>query len=404
MLTKIVNRFRGQLRLRVEAAFPERVLNLCSGRGIPFWDLHWENPAAFSCRACRRDLAALRQAVERLDGTVEVLDREGVPFFLGRFRRRQALLLGLALCAGLMFFGSFFIWDFTVEGNHQVPREEILRSLERNGVEIGTFAFSLDAEDLRNHVLLEIPELVWITVNVSGCRASVQVRERVEPPEPVDRRTPANVVARRGGVVRKVQALSGGSAVLPGTTVEEGQLLISGVEDTGTVGSRLLAGMGSVEGRTWYRLQSRIPCEIQEKHFTGEERSRYALVLGKQRIKFFQNPSGKGQNYDKIVSRQPWTFLGLPLPLTLLRETEQNYTLASRSLSDQEAEQLLGPILEAELLRQVVPYGTVNSTLCSVKRRGETWEVTLQAECTEEIGISVPIYQAEPEGAPPGKS
>ena len=29
MLNQIVNRLRGQVRVRVEAAFPERVLNLC---------------------------------------------------------------------------------------------------------------------------------------------------------------------------------------------------------------------------------------------------------------------------------------------------------------------------------------------------------------------------------------
>ena len=61
-----------------------------------------------------------------------------------------------------------------------MPDEEILRALEQNGVGIGTFSFSLDPEGLRNRVLLEIPELSWLTVNVSGCRATVQVRERVK--------------------------------------------------------------------------------------------------------------------------------------------------------------------------------------------------------------------------------
>ena len=68
-------------------------------------------------------------------------------------------------------------------------------------------------------MLLEIPELLWITVNVSGCRAYVEVRERVEAPEPVDEREPTNVVARRDGLILDIQAMDGVRCVLPGTSV-----------------------------------------------------------------------------------------------------------------------------------------------------------------------------------------
>ena len=183
MLNQIVNRLQGQVRIRVETPFPERVLNLCGARNLAFWDMEWESETAFTCRLNRRDYYALRRAVKQLDCRLTVVRKEGVPFFLGRFRRRHALLAGLTLCSALLFFGSFFIWDFTVEGNQRVTDEEILRALQRQGVGIGTFGISLDTEDIRNHVLLEIPELSWLTVNVSGCRANVQVRERVFPPE-----------------------------------------------------------------------------------------------------------------------------------------------------------------------------------------------------------------------------
>ena len=209
MLNQIVNRLQGQVRIRVETPFPERVLNLCGARNLAFWDMEWESETAFTCRLNRRDYYALRRAVKQLDCRLTVVRKEGVPFFLGRFRRRHALLAGLTLCSALLFFGSFFIWDFTVEGNQRVTDEEILRALQRQGVGIGTFGISLDTEDIRNHVLLEIPELLWITVNVSGCRAYVEVRERVEAPEPVDEREPTNVVARRDGLILDIQAMDG---------------------------------------------------------------------------------------------------------------------------------------------------------------------------------------------------
>ena len=210
MLNQAVNRLRGQVRVRVETPFPERVLNLCGARDLAFWDMVRESETAFTCRLSRRDFYALRRAVRKLDCRLTVLEKEGAPFFLGRFRRRHALAAGLVLCGGLLLLGSFFIWDFKVVGNERVPEEEILRALERNGVGIGTFGIGLNREELRNHVLLDIPELVWITVNVSGCQATVEVREREEIPAPVNEEEPANVVARRDGLILEIRALDGG--------------------------------------------------------------------------------------------------------------------------------------------------------------------------------------------------
>ena len=392
MLNQIVNRLQGQVRIRVETAFPERVLNLCGTRNLAFWDMAWESDTAFTCRMSRRDFYALRRAVKQLDCTLTVVRKEGVPFFLGRFRRRHALAAGAMLCGAMLFFGSFFIWDFTVEGNVRVSEEEILRALQRQGVTIGTFGISLDREDIRNHVLLDIPELVWITVNVSGCRAYVEVREREEVPEPVNEREPANVVARRSGLVLEIQALDGVKCVLPGTSVEAGELLISGVEDTETVGARVMAGKGTVEARTWYTLSTYVPLAVEEKRYTGEEKHGLSLVFGTNRVKFFSNSSIGTGNYDKITSRTQWSLFGLPLPVTAVVETYRFYETASAEISAAQAEARGEEILTEYLHTLVDPYGTVRSTLCASRRTGEGLLVTLTAECVEQIGQTVPIY------------
>ena len=391
MLNELVNRLRGQVWIRAESAFPERVLNLCGARDLAFWDLAWESPTAFTCRLSRRDWHTLRRAAANLECTLSVVGREGAPYFLVRFRRRQVLLAGLALCAAGLLFGSFFVWEFRIEGNETVPTERILRALEQNGVHLGSFGLSLDGEDIRNHVLLEIPELSWLTVNVSGCRANVQVRERVFPPERIDDQTPMNVVARRPGMVLKVQALDGVAEVLKGSTVTQGQLLISGVEDTDTFGARILAGMGSVTARTWYTLQTPLPPNAMVRQATGESKTRISLVFGTHRVKFYANSSVETGNYDKITNRYPLRLLGLSLPITLVTETWYAYELVP---ADSAAVQASMETVLTEYLHSLVdPYGTVKSTLFTVRSREGT--AVLTAECQEEIGQQVPIFTEE---------
>ena len=398
MLKQAVNQLQGQARIRVESAFPERVLNLCGARNLAFWDLEWESPTTFTCRLSRRDWSVLRRAAKQLDCTLTVVEKEGVPFFVGRFRRRYVMLVGLLLCGLGLFFGSFFIWDFTVEGNETVTREEILRSLQSYGIGLGTFGYDLDGEDIRNHVLLDIPELSWISVNVSGCRAYVQVRERTPAPELLDRRKAANVVARRDGLVLELQSLGGTACVLPGVSVEAGQLLISGVEDTGTFGARILAGMGTVTARTWYTLSTVMPLTASQKQYTGEVKTCRALVVGTHHIKFFSNSSIEGAEYDKITNRAPWSLFGLPLPVTLVTEEYRFYETAETAVAPLEAEKAAEQILTAYLHSLVDSYGTVSSTLCTSRQQGDSLTVTLTAECVEQIGESVPIYMEDPGG------
>lgn len=398
MLTGLVNRLRGQVRIRAECAFPERVLNLCGAQDLAFWDLEWESPTAFTCRLSRRDWKRLREAGRNLDCTFDLVGLEGAPYFLLRFRHRQALLIGLVGCALGLFLGSFFIWDFQVEGNETVPTERILRALEKNGVGLGTFGLSLDGENIRNHVLLDVPELSWIAVNVSGCRAEVQVRERTVPPAMVDRREPCNLVARRAGLVKKVQTIGGVACVVPGSAVTEGQILISGVEDTGTVGARVLAGLGKVEARTWYGLTAAMPLTALEKQYTGKEKTGVSLIFGSRRIKFFTNSSIDGAEYDKITSRHPLNLLGVPLPVTVVVEKWRFYEAVPRVQSAAEAEKAAEAILTAQLREMVEPYGEVKSTLCSTRQKGDALIVTLSAECLEEIGETAPIYTEEETG------
>ena len=398
MLTGLVNRLRGQVRVRAECAFPERVLNLCGAQDLAFWDLEWESPTAFTCRLSRRDWKRLREAGKNLDCTFDLVGLEGAPYFLLRFRHRQALLMGLVGCALGLFLGSFVIWEFQVEGNETVPTERILRALEKNGVRLGTFGLSLDGEDIRNHVLLDVPELSWIAVNVSGCRASVQVRERTPPPEMIDRRQPANLVARRAGLVKKVQTIGGVACVVPGSAVTEGQILISGVEDTDTVGARVLAGLGKVEARTWYGLTASMPLMALEKQYTGKEKTGVSLIFGSRRIKFFSNSSIDGAEYDKITSRYPLNLLGVPLPVTVVVEKWRFYEAVPTARTAAEAEKAAEAILTAQLQEMVKPYGEVKSTLCSTRQKGDALIVTLSAECLEEIGETAPIYTEEETG------
>ena len=395
MLREMVDLLRGQVTGRVESGFPERVLNLCAEYGVRFWDLRWESAAAFTFTLTRRDWKRLRRLTARLDCDLTAVRWRGTPFFLGRLRHRYGLWITFGLCALALFLGSFYIWDIEIQGNERVPDHVILRALENHGVGFGAFGYGVNSPTLRNDLLLDVPELSYIAVNVRGCRAYVQVRERVQPPEIISKQRPGNTVAAKDALVTAIWPLDGEKQVLPGTMVKAGQLLISGVVDSGYGGVRYLRGMGEVTGRTWYTLRCKVPLTVEKKEYTGRTWTRRALLFGKKRVNLSFASSISGDTCDKIVHWKQWALPGdIPLPVTAVTETQREYARVPDRRSREEA-MALADIVLTRRLAECLAGGEVLRRELTCAAAGDMLLVTLTAECEEQIGkfIDLPKEQ-----------
>ena len=148
----------------------------------------------------------------------------------------------LALCL-LLFGGNLFIWDFQVRATRPSRRRRFSGRWRSTASAVGSPGLHIDQEDLRNHVLLELPEVAWLAVNVRGCVAHVQVVERQRPPAAVTgAQSPTSWPGARG-LSRRCRRWTAGRCA-PGTAVTEGQLLISGVADTERSGAASAARHG----------------------------------------------------------------------------------------------------------------------------------------------------------------
>lgn len=392
MYRKVLNYLRGQVTVEVESAAPERVLNLCAAHGIPFWGLTWLSEIRLRAAIDRAELPRLREVLTRTDAVLTVVRTEGAPEVWRQYRRRYVLLAAAAVLAAVLALGSTHIWDFQVTGNDTVPTETILRTLEKYGVALGARS-RIDQEALRNQVLLELPDVVWLTVNMRGCTAHVQVVERQRPPHLYADGEITNVVAARDGLVTKIQALDGQAQVMAGTTVTAGQVLISGVVDSDQRGYRLLHGMGQVWARTWYELSVSVPLTVQEKGQEVGAVTRLAVDIGRNRIKIYGKGSMTGPDCDKMtVYHQARLPFGLTLPVTLVTERTVRYAAgeAERPMADARAEgetQLMAQLEEALAQSQ----GQLLDHSFDAVRQGTRLVVTLRAECEEQIGVSSPL-------------
>lgn len=403
MLKKAVKLLRGSVCVRAKSAYPERMLNLCSARGIEFWDVRWIDDTALSFCVARGDLRALRRAAEGCGAEVSIERTAGTPFFFARLRRRPRTVRPAAFCVrrccSSTRFSSGILRSRATRPSRLrrfcMPCASTASTAERSSIRsarrISATAFCRSSRDL-----------CWVADNVRGCKASAGCASAWRAPERVNESEPTNVIAAKRALITKVRALDGEKRVLPGTSVQQGQLLIAGVVDTGgtekpSVTTRFLAGKGEVWARTWYDLTVRVPLTYEKKVYTGKEKRSHTLIWGENRLKI----GAKGSSIcnvdcDKIKNQTQWTLFGLfALPVTWETETLLPYELEVTPRSRADAEAQGKDMLETYLAALLGETGSVTQRRFSTAVEGDTLVVTLSAECEEQIGKEVPIAVSE---------
>lgn len=407
-MASVVNMLRGTVKIAATGPFPERLLNLCAQQGVSFWGVKWLDEQTIYLTSHRQTLEKLRELAQRVGCEIRLEGSRGLPSFLARFRSRYGFLLGLALSLLAVCVLSSFVFTIEVSGNERVPTAEILTELRRLGVRPGVYGPGLERKELAQVALLELEDLSWMTINIYGTRLEVIVREVTATPKLNDESGFYNIVAKVDGMITHLEASQGDRAVAEGDTVQEGDVLISG---TVTMEPPKYSDLpvryyqtharGKVWARTWRTLTAEIPVTAQVKEYTGQDKTLWSLTLFGRKLEFYQNSSISWAFYDKISTvYQPDLPKVGKLPLQLTAERCQAYEPVSVDI-DKEAAQTL---LEEQLLKRLTALmgeeGEMISTSYSAKVKDEMLQVTLLAECREEIGREEPATQEIPTEEP----
>lgn len=388
-MQSVVNLARGSVRVEVQGIYPERFINMCAENEIAFWDLERVDEVTIRVTMNIGGYKKMRPLLDNVMCTAKTVNKRGAPFFLWRLRKRYALIIGFIGVMVVTWVMSLYIWDISVEGNDKVLASDILEVLDEYGVSVGTYGPSIDAERLRNEVLLELEDLSWITVRVNGSKATIVVRERIEIPEMLGDDTPAAIVAEKSGIIEEMIVFDGSALRAVGDTVAEGDDIVSGVMDSISSGSRLVTARAEIYARTWYEYSAQMPLETWKKDYNGDIHKKISIIFGGNRINLYLNSGISYAEYDKIVKED---FLRLPggivLPVKVSTSTYVEYNRERYELDADEAAEILKDQLMTKLEGSIEEDGKVTDVSYNMSVDNGIITVTLSAECLEQISKS----------------
>lgn len=157
----------GYVKIRVEGYSPERFLNLCRHHQIYIWGL---NPCgnAYEMYMSLKGFRRLRPIVRKTHTKVLLVQRNGLPFFLHKYRKRKLFFISFILCLGLLYFYSSFIWDIHFEGNEKWTNETLLEFLETKDVSPHMAKRKVDCAQIVKDIRKEYDDIVWVSASIDG--------------------------------------------------------------------------------------------------------------------------------------------------------------------------------------------------------------------------------------------
>ncbi len=369
----------------------EQFINQLHRRRIPLRSPQRTEEGTLLFTIPRRSFKRLRTPAFKTGTRIRILKKRGLFMAIRPFRKRWGLAVGFFLFMGLVFFSAGFIWQVEVTGCETVSATQILADLEKMGLRVGCRR-TIDVGPIENRYLKGNEKLSWMSINVRGTTAYVEVREKGLKPEVVDLATPSNIYAARDGVILSIMDYGGTRQVQVGEAVAAGDLLVSG-DWTDKYGVRhLTRSIATITAET--RREASVSFAFQEKirKKTGKKRTFFAVSFGKMKISLYFTKKISYNEYDTVEDYYPLRIGSFVFPISLHRIRVEEVQVENIQRTEEDVRKMaltqLGFFEEDVLADAKVRKRELNEKVTE-----DALELRAVFYCEEEIGVELPITE-----------
>ena len=383
---KLLRYILGFVSFRAEGGFHERFLNLCSQRNIRLHNVKM-NDKSFTAEIQASEYKRLR-AVARLSGArLKCLEKHGLVFFLRRHEDRAGLAVGGVFFAVFMCFASLFVWNVETVGSEKLSSLEILLSAKKAGIYPGALSRDIRQTDAANDMITDLNgKLSWVSVNIKGSHAIIEVRDYMERRDDETYCEPCNIVADFDGVLLSVQVHNGTKASFEGSGVKKGDLLISGISENRDTSSIFMEARGVVTAIHNDTVTVKKDLERAVKKYVRKKTvSKLGFFGIRIPLGFFKD----GLEYDEFEETAALYFGKVRLPFYILRVTRAYYEKTIEEEAEKSITLLFDEFTDTEYDEH--KNTRILSTSIGISENQKQISVCCESECIDYMGVKQKI-------------
>ncbi|MDR0914025.1 MAG: sporulation protein YqfD [Oscillospiraceae bacterium] len=339
MLLNFLKWFKGYVEFEATGKFPERFINLTVNRGVAVWELKSQQKC-LSGKMRIADYKSIRPLAKKSGVRPHITQKVGLPFFLRSHRHRLGVPIGAALFFVIIAVLGSHIWAVNINGLNELSYTTVTQLLNANGVYAGVKSGDLNISEIERTIMLKEPQIGWISINLEGSVANVEIKEKAQIPKSKTESTPANIVAKKDGVIEHMTITSGRVVVMPGYAVTKGQLLVNCEVPTAEGTVQYVSSEGTVIAKTYLTQEFVQPYSMTLKTPTGEEieRSNVQILSFSFPLSPAFLPTG---DYYKQYSKEMLKTDSAILPVGLIKENNIQYKNSVLKFSKKQAERAI---------------------------------------------------------------
>ena len=385
------NYLLGYVRITIEGYFIERLMNLCSNKGILIWNSKRKKTTLLEANVSIKDFRQIVKIAKQAKCKVSIKQKKGLPFIFNRYRKRKIFFFSLILIIVAIVSLSNFVWNIEVIGNEKIDKEEIIQTLKKEGLEVGTLKDKVNTKEIINKMRLDRNDLAWIGIDIRGTNAIVKVVEADKKPDIIKEDEYCNIVATKAGIIEKVNAINGTPLVKKGDVIKEGTPVIGGWLEGKYTGIRYVHANGSVQAKVWYTQNEKVELNQVISRKTENEETKYSVRINNFTINFYKTLS-KFKKYDTIEqNKKIKLFSDFYLPIEIIQKN--NYELVEETITytKEQAKQKAEEEAKKKLDEQVKVKENILNTYINYQETEEYIEAQVIYEVLEEIGTKEKI-------------
>lgn len=260
----------------------------------------------------------------------------GLPALILKYRKRWGIAVGTILFLLITYISGRVIWTLNITGNCNISDEYIREVLSRVGCREGAVINQLDFAKINNAFLAESEGIAWISVNIDGTHANVELRETMKGSSP-DNGSIFNIVAAEDGQIERLAQIEGKPQVSINDVVKEGDILVSGAIVYHENLLRYESACGSIYAYVTRDFQVEVPFRYKKKVYTGRKIDDKSAVFFKNNINLFTNYGIPYKFYDTIYEEKNLFIFGETLPLGISKISYREYTEKNIELTIEQA-------------------------------------------------------------------
>ncbi len=314
--------------------------------------------------------------------------KHGFPAIYAKYKNRPGVFIGIILFVFVLLVSQMFVWQINITGIDRVSREDAEKLLREHGIYVGAFSPSLDLKNIYNQILIDNKDFCWISVNIRGTVANVEVRESEFP----EKLTPspnkhANIIAEYDGEITLVEAYEGQSIVKYGDYVKKGELLVSGIYENKMGITVAKYAYGKVYAKINKEFYIEIPLKYEEKVYNGEHEHDLLVKIFSKSINILNNSGKMETGYDIIEENEDiCLFNFVTLPISYNFTTYKGFEYQAMERSEQQARRIAHERLNKEIA-SFAGDGAVLSKETSEEISGGIFKLKISTTINKDIAV-----------------